>query len=227
MDKNVKLSGASRGPITGGKPEQLVIMAHGVGADGNDLINLANYFEKVLPNAIFVAPNAPETFDGGPPGYQWFSLSDPSYDQKLKGLRNASKIFNQFIDDQLAATGLSEKETALVGFSQGTMLALWSGLRRPRKLAGILGFSGALIGDTELLTELKSKPPVLLIHGQADSVVPFDAMEQALNTLRNLGVKAEGLARPEVGHNLDDDGIKAGMFFLADCFDIDLQSLRR
>ena len=226
MTKNANLTGPSRGPANGNKPEQMIIMAHGVGADGNDLINLASYFEKVLPKALFIAPNGPEKFDSSDTGYQWFSLSDPNYEARIKGLRTASKILNLFIDEQLAATGLSERETALVGFSQGTMLALWAGLRRPKPLAAILGYSGALIGDTELKDEIRSKPPVLLVHGQIDPVVPFDSMQQALETLRQLGIKADGLARPDIGHGMDDDGVKAGMFFLADCFNVDLQGLK-
>ena len=144
----------------------------------------------------------------------------------MLGLDTASRIFSDFIDEQLAANGLDDSDTALVGFSQGTMLSLWTGLRRPKQLAGILGYSGSLIGDAEQSIEWKSKPPILLIHGKLDPIVPFDAMEQALDVLRKFGIKAEGLARPEIGHGIDDDGVKAGMFFLADCFDVDLQSLK-
>ncbi len=221
-----KLTGPSVDPASGGKPKQLVILCHGVGSDGDDLIALAPYFQKVLPDARFVAPNAPDPFESAPFGYQWFSLGDASPEGRLTGARMAAPILNAFIDREMAAHGLSDKDVALVGFSQGAMMSLHVGLRRTRLLAGILAYSGMLVGPEVLESEIRAKPPVLLCHGQADEVVPFDFMPAALAALRTVGVPTEGLARPGVGHGLDDDGIKAGMFFLADCFDIDLQGLR-
>lgn len=220
------LSGPSVGPV-GDKPaRRLVILCHGVGSDGNDLIAFAPYFQKVLPDAIFVSPNAPFPFDGGPIGYQWFSLQDIGPDGRAEGVRQAAPILNAFIDKQLAAHGLTDDDLALIGFSQGTMVALHVGLRRARPCAGIIGYSGMLIDAASLATELRVKPPVLLCHGQADDIVPFDFMPAALSDLRAAGVPAEGLARPGLGHGVDDDGIKAGMFFLADRFGVDLQKLR-
>ncbi len=219
------LSGPTLDPV-GDKPAgKLIILCHGVGSDGDDLISFAPYFQKILPDALFVSPNAPFPFDGGPLGYQWFSLQDMGPDARKDGVRTAAPILDAFIDRQLGALGLSDKDLALIGFSQGCMMALHVGLRRRNACAGILGYSGMLVDPESLPEEISAKPPVLLCHGQADDIVPFDFMPSALTALRHSGVNAEGLARPGLGHGLDDDCIKAGMFFLAGCFGINLQSL--
>lgn len=221
-----QLSGPIVEPASGKKPKQLVILCHGVGSDGNDLIALAPYFQRVLPDARFIAPNAPFPFEDAPFGYQWFSLNERGPEARLVGARMAAPILNAFIDQQLGAIGLKDRDLALVGFSQGAMMSLHVGLRRPGLMAGILAYSGMLVGPDLLESEIRAKPPVLLCHGQADEIVPFDFMPAALQTLRAAGVPTEGLARPALGHGLDDDGIKAGMFFLASCFGIDLEGLK-
>lgn len=220
-----KLSGPTLEPLGGRTPKQLVVLCHGVGSDGDDLIGLAPFFQKVLPDARFISPHAPFQFDGGPIGYQWFSLSDFSNDARKEGVRAAAPILNAYIDEQLAFLGLTDKDLALIGFSQGTMMALHVGLRRPKPCAGILGYSGMLVDAENLADEITVKPPVLLCHGQVDDVLPFDFMPAALTVLRQAGVPCEGLARPGLGHGLDDDGIKAGMFFLSDVFGINLSNL--
>ncbi|MDA0996773.1 MAG: dienelactone hydrolase family protein [Proteobacteria bacterium] len=222
----VRLSGPAVDPANGRKPRQLVMFCHGVGSDGEDLIGLAPYCQRVLPDARFVAPNAPFPFESAPFGYQWFSLNNAGPDGRLDGARMAAPILNAFIDAELGAHGLTDRDLALVGFSQGAMMCLHVGLRRPKLVAGVLAYSGMLVGPDVLESEIRAKPPVLLCHGQADEVVPFDFMPAALEALRGVGVRAEGLGRPGLGHGLDDDGIKAGMFFLADCFGIDLQGLK-
>ncbi len=148
-----------------------------------------------------------------------------SLEARNEGTRASAPILNAFIDEQLAACGLEDKDLALVGFSQGTMMSLHVGLRRAAPCAGIIGYSGMLIDPDSLGSEIAAKPPVLLCHGQADDVVPFDFMPAALEVLRQAGVSAEGLARPGLGHGLDDDSVKAGMFFLAECFGVNLQDL--
>lgn len=220
-----QLIGPTLEPLGGRTPKQLVIMCHGVGSDGDDLMGLAPFFQKVLPDARFVSPHAPYQFDGGPIGYQWFSLQDFSHDARTEGVRHAAPILNAFIDEQLGVLGLQDKDLALVGFSQGTMMSLHVGLRRSKPCAGILGYSGMLVDAESLADEITVKPPVLLCHGEADEVLPFDFMPAALSVLRQNGVPCEGLARPELGHGLDDDAVKAGMFFLADVFGINLQNL--
>ncbi|MEP0336829.1 MAG: dienelactone hydrolase family protein [Alphaproteobacteria bacterium] len=209
-------------PRDGSKPEQVVLLLHGVGSDGDDLINLATYFGRVLPKAVFIAPNAPFRFDGGPMGFQWFSLADPSKEKKLEGVKMAAPILNALIDHLLAELGLDESKMALIGFSQGTMMALHVGPRRVKPLAGIIGYSGALVGDELLASEIKSKPPVLLMHGEADPIVPPDLMYHAEDTLKAAGVPVAAYLSPDLGHGLDDMGIQLGMEFLAEMFGIDV-----
>ena len=155
-------------PASGGAAKQLVIFLHGVGADGNDLIGLAPYFQQVLPDARFISPNAPFPFDMAPQGYQWFSLQDFTEEARLAGADRAAPILNAFIDSELAKDGLSEENLALIGFSQGAMMSLHVGLRREKQLAAIISYSGLLVGKERLETEIKSKPPVLLTHGTVD-----------------------------------------------------------
>jgi len=215
-----------RGPIlepaSGGAPKQLVILCHGVGSDGQDLIDLAHYYQKALPDAKFVSPNAPFAYDMAPSGYQWFSLQDMSPGAHLSGTQQAAPILDNFIDVQLAASGLTESELALVGFSQGTMMCLYIGLRRELQIAGIIGYSGALVGEELLAAEIKSRPPVLLVHGDADNVVPPQALPATVARLEAADVAVKHEIRPELGHGLDDRGIMLGMDFLAESFGVTL-----
>ena len=166
------LSGPSRPPASGGKPRRLVILLHGLGADGNDLIGLAPYWARLLPTAEFVSPNAPFPCDIAPYGYQWFSSQDRTPGAALAGVRAAAPILDAFIDESLKERGLGEDDLALVGFSQGTMMSLYVGLRRSRPVAGIVGFSGRLLAPELLADERRSRPRVLLVHGTNDPLVP-------------------------------------------------------
>jgi phospholipase/carboxylesterase len=208
------LSGPTQPPAAGGKPKKLVLLLHGLGADGNDLIGLAPYWGQLLPEAEFVAPNGPCPCDMGPYGYQWFSLQDRSPENILAGVRAAAPILDGFIDDLLAARGLAERDLALVGFSQGTMMSLYVGLRRAEPVAGILGFSGALIGAESLPQEIRSQPKTLLIHGDADQVVPFGALAAAKRGLEAAGGPTETLVCPGLGHGIDEAGLQRGGQFL-------------
>jgi phospholipase/carboxylesterase len=209
-----KLSGPSHLPAGGGKPRRLVILLHGLGADGNDLIGLAPVLAQVLPETEFLAPNAPFPCDMGPFGYQWFSLQDRSTATMLAGVRAAAPILDAYIDDALAQRGLAEPDLALLGFSQGTMMSLYVGLRRGRAVAGILGYSGALIGGDNLVREARSKPRVLLVHGDADPVVPFPALGLAEGGLEAAGVPVETVTCPGLAHGIDEQGLRAGARFL-------------
>src|ERR1700726_1554692 len=146
----ISLPGPPPPPVAGGKPRRLVILLHGLGADGNDLIGLQQVWGRLLPEAEFISPNAPFPCDMAPYGYQWFSVQDRTPEAVLAGVRAAAPILDAFITDEMAKRGLGENETALVGFSQGTMMSLFVGLRRAAPLAGILGFSGRLLA-AELL----------------------------------------------------------------------------
>jgi len=208
------LSGPSRPPVAGGKPSRLVILLHGLGADGNDLIGLQQYWGRLVPEAEFISPNAPFPCDMAPYGYQWFSVQDRTREGVLGGVRAAAPLLDAFIDDELQKRGLDESAAALVGFSQGTMMSLFVGLRRAKPLAGILGYSGRLIAPDLLASELRSRPPVLLVHGTADPLVPFDSLAAAEAALKDCSVPVETLACAGTAHAIDPEGLQRGGRFL-------------
>jgi phospholipase/carboxylesterase len=208
------LSGPSRPPLAGDTPRRLVILLHGLGADGNDLIGLQQYWARLVPDAEFVSPNAPFPCDMAGFGYQWFSVQDRTPAAMLAGVRAAAPILDAYIDEELQKRGLTEADAALVGFSQGTMMSLYVGLRRERPLAGILGYSGRLIGPELLAGELRSRPPVLLVHGTEDPLVPFESMTAAETALNAAGVPVETLACPGIEHSIDPEGLQRGGLFL-------------
>ena len=210
------LSGPSRRPASGGKPSRLVILLHGLGADGNDLIGLAPYWARLLPDAEFLSPNAPFPCDTAPYGYQWFSSQDRSPEAVLGGVRSAAPIIDAFIDEALRERGLGSSELALVGFSQGTMMSLYVGLRRPDPVAGIVGFSGRLLAPELLATELRSRPPVLLVHGTEDPLVPYSSLTAAEAALKEAGVPVETMTSVGIGHSIHEQGLRRGGLFLKD-----------
>ena len=208
------LVGPALPPATGQPPRQVVLLLHGVGADGNDLIGLAPLFQQVLPEAAFFSPNAPHRFDMAPFGYQWFSLRDFGPEARLEGTRAAAPILDHYIDHLLAIFGLNEENMALIGFSQGTMMALHVGLRRARPLAGIVGYSGMLVGAEFLADEIRARPPVLLVHGAADGIVPVESLDQAKTALDKNKVPVRAHVRPGIAHGIDEEGIRLGQEFL-------------
>ena len=192
-----------------------MILLHGLGADGNDLIDLAQHLAPLLPDTAFVAPNAPEPCDMAPYGYQWFSLQDRTPSVIAAGVDRSAPILERFIEDQLAKHHLDVRRLALVGFSQGTMMSLHVGPRLSPGPAAIVGFSGALVAPDRLAAEHRSTPPVLLIHGDADPVVPFQALAAAASGLAAAGIAAETVRRPGLGHGIDGPGLSAAAQFLA------------
>jgi phospholipase/carboxylesterase len=217
------LSGPEFGPVnTTGNIQQLVILIHGLGADGSDLIDLAPHFAAYAPNARFISPNAPEICDMAPPGmqtgFQWFSLQKRTDSDMLTGARTAESVLNKFIDDQLEKYNLSEDKLALIGFSQGTMMALFVAMRRKKQIAGIIGFSGLLIGKEELANEIISRPPTILVNGDKDELVPVKQQPIAIEKLRESGVEVEGHIRPNLGHSIDMGGIQIACDFLSKIF---------
>ena len=208
--------GAIEGPVldpaSGNPARQLVVLLHGYGADGNDLIPLASAWRSVLPDAAFLSPNAPQVCDEYPIGRQWFPLSlrDPS--ELARGVDEAAPGLDGFLDAALAVRGLGNRDLALVGFSQGAMMALAVGLRRDPPIAGIVSFSGVL---TTPPPARGAYPPVLLGHGAEDPLIPAVAMEAARQSLDRAGVAVEAMLRPGLAHGIDESELNAGARFLA------------
>jgi phospholipase/carboxylesterase len=213
-----ELEGPSHGPHAGGKPGHLIVLLHGFGADGNDLIGLAPVLAPLMPDAVFHAPNAPYPCEGNPMGYQWFGISRLDPASRLAGTRSAAPFVDSFLDEKLAEYRLDESKTVLVGFSQGTMMSLHVGLRRTKQLAGIVGFSGALSGSEVLKDEIKSRPPVLLVHGDADPMLPHQLTEQAAQALQQNGIEVAVHIARGVGHGIDQTGLSLAARFLLDVF---------
>ncbi len=222
MNELPTLHGPSVAPASGESPKQLVIFCHGVGSDGHDLIGLSPYFAKLLPDAQFISPNGPQPFDMGSVGYQWFSLNNPEPSSRLEGTKAAAPVLDAFINQQMAIFNLEAKDVALVGFSQGSMMSLHVGVRRKQQLGGILAYSGAVIAPELVASELKSQPPILMVHGTIDDVVPVSALYEGVSALQASGVQVRGEVVPDLGHSLNDKCIMEGMDFLAKCFGIPL-----
>jgi phospholipase/carboxylesterase len=201
-------------PAASGTTKQLIMFLHGWGADGENLISIGHPLSQLFPHAHFLAPNGPEMHEYGGPGYQWFSLMDRSPNAMLAGADAAASKLQSYIDAQLQRFGLDESQLALVGFSQGTMMALHAALRRAKPVAGIVGFSGTLVGAEHVKQHIRSKPPVCLIHGMLDSVVPFAALAHAKEYLSEAGVKVETHARPRLDHAIDEEGLTIAIRFL-------------
>ena len=218
MSSFPKLEGPSIEPASGGAAKQLVVLLHGHGADGNDLIGLAPHLAQALPDAAFVSPHAPFACEMAPYGRQWFSLTDRAPARMMEGAQMCAPILERFLDLELANRKLSDADLALVGFSQGTMTALHVGLRRVTPPAGILGYSGALVGADSLGDEMRVRPPVMLIHGDDDPVVDYTLHKLSLSTLEALDVPVEGHTRPGLGHSIDAEGLALGVDFLRRAF---------
>ena len=223
------LSGPVLPPANGKAPDAAVVILHGYGANGDDLIGLAPLFAAALPHAIFYAPNAPHPWEGGGfGGRQWFGLPgyDPTAMQRDPNLRTerfkamttgaalAAVPLNKFIDQVLAHHGLKANRLALLGFSQGTMMSLYVGLRRKEQIGAILGYSGALIGADKIAGEIAAKPPVSLIHGAEDPVVPVQCVADIETALTPLGVSVEMHIIPGLQHGIDPSGTQIGAAFL-------------
>lgn len=209
-----ELDGPSHPPASGKAPKQLIVLLHGYGADGEDLIGLAQPLSPLLPDAVFHAPNAPYPCDGNPMGYQWFGISQLDPHLMFAGTRGAAPFAEAFLDSMLATYGLTEADTALIGFSQGTMMSLHIGLRREKPVAGIVGFSGVLAGMDSLKGEIRSRPPVLLVHGDADELIPVQLMDRTETALKACGVPVESHVARGVGHGIDQTGLQLCAQFL-------------
>jgi phospholipase/carboxylesterase len=211
---NKIVNGSSLQPSSGGAPKHIVLLLHGYGSNGADMISLAPHWQQALPDALFLAPNAPQRCGMGF-GYQWWGLSAYTPQALAAGATSAAPAIESFIDRKLSQYGLTEKDLAIVGFSQGTMMALHIGLRRPRRLAAIVGYSGMLTGASELAHHSITKPPVLLVHGSSDPIVPVAALHSAKSQLQRLGINVTAHVAQGLGHSVNPAGLQMGSEFVA------------
>jgi phospholipase/carboxylesterase len=202
-----------------GKAKSLVIFLHGYGADGADLLGLTDVLAPHLAGAVFLAPDAPEPCRGGGFGYQWFPIPrmDGSPQSEAEaGLDAATRDLNGFLDARLKDEGLTADRLALVGFSQGAMMSLHIAPRRPQAMAGVVAISGRLLRPEMLIADALVKPPVLLIHGDQDPVVPFENMGMAGDALVTAGFPTYGHVMEGTGHGIAPDGLGVTLEFLKD-----------
>jgi phospholipase/carboxylesterase len=201
------LTGPELSTKSGNKPKQLILFLHGVGADGNNLIDIANVLAPHFPNAYFLSPNAPFPYDMAPSGYQWFQYRDISEENLLKGLNKAMPYLNEFVDHQLKRFNLTEQDLAVIGFSQGSMIALHTFPRRTKPIALIAGLSGTIVAPHLLEKELNSKPSILLMHGEKDQVVPVKFMKLSSQALKNLDFNIKTHIYPNLEHSINQEEI--------------------
>src|SRR6185295_9387014 len=215
----VDLDGPRIAPRSG-TARQLVVFLHGYGADGNDLIEIGKAWQNLLPHAAFVSPNAPRACGQAPMGREWVPLTFRNPTERWDGVNMAAPGLESFLDAELARHDLPPSALALVGFSQGTMMALHVGLRRAVAPAAIVGYSGMLVlkddSDVEGYTpQVRARPPVLMIHGNADELIPVQALFHATQALAALGIPVEWHISAGVGHGIDGEGLRHGGEFLA------------
>jgi phospholipase/carboxylesterase len=208
METPMALSGPTLAPARG-PATHLVVLVHGYGADGQDLLGLANHWQGILPTVAFAAPNAPTRVPGSS-GYQWFPISRIDPHEMQKGVEVAGPQLDEYLDGELARLGLPPENLALAGFSQGTMLSLHVGLRRKVRPAAIVGFSGLLAG----LPPAGEIPPVLLTHGDSDQVIPPQAMFLAAAQLGAAGARVQWHLANGMGHGIDPEGLAIAGEFL-------------
>jgi len=206
-----------------GRARQLVVFLHGYGADGNDLIEIGRAWQGLLPDAAFVSPHAPRACGQAPTGREWFPLTFRNPDERWTGVNQAAPALENFLDTELKRRNLPPAALALVGFSQGTMMALHVGLRRSVPPAAIVGYSGMLVVPEDIeanvfAADIRSRPPVLLIHGDADELIPVQALLHAAQGLAALDVPAEWHIAAGIGHGIDQEGLRQGGEFLSKCF---------
>ncbi|MGL4240359.1 MAG: alpha/beta hydrolase [Beijerinckiaceae bacterium] len=207
-------------PARNGKAKQLVVFLHGYGADGNDLIGIGKQWSQLLPDAAFVSPHAPEPCGMSPMGKQWFALTFRDPDERWRGVNQAQPGLDAFLDAELERHGLDDAALALVGFSQGTMMALHTGLRRKRAPACIVGYSGVLVGEEHLTAQATARPPVLLVHGDEDEVIPVQALFLSAQGLGAAEVPVEWHLSQGIGHGIDPEGLMHGVSFIARAFGV-------
>ena len=213
------LTAGRKEPVSG-SIRSVVVFLHGYGANGADLLGLADVLGEHLPDTLFVAPDAPESIPGMPFGYQWFPipwLDGSSEEEAARGMAAAVDDLNAFLDALLVDEDLLPEQMVLFGFSQGTMMSLHVAPRREDEIAGVVGFSGRLLNPELLGDEVQSRPPVLLVPGDADDVVPVQSLPEAAEALQQAGWQ-EVYAHIMKGtaHGIAPDGLSVALAFMRD-----------
>ena len=207
---------------TSGQDSSIVLFLHGYGADGKDLLGLSEPLAPHLPDTVFVACDAPERSMANPQGFQWFPIPwiDGSTDAAAaEGMLRAAKELDAFIDKILADEGLSPDRLVLFGFSQGTMMSLHVAPRRSDPVAGVVGFSGRLMMPEKLQSEMLSSPPILLVHGDQDDVVPFEEMKMAGEALQGADFQVFAHVMEGTAHGIAPDGLSVALAFIREVLD--------
>ncbi|MDZ7709241.1 MAG: alpha/beta fold hydrolase [Roseovarius sp.] len=211
---------AGRKAPQSGETRSAVVFLHGYGANGADLMGLADPLAEHLPDTLFVAPDAPESLPGMPFGLQWFPIpwiDGSSEEEAERGLMAAAADLDAFLDALMVDEDLLPEQVVLFGFSQGSMMALHVAPRREDEVAGIVAFSGRLLRPESLADETLSRPPVLLVHGDADDVVPVQSMPQAAEALQQAGWKdVYAHVMEGTGHGIAPDGLSVALAFMRD-----------
>jgi phospholipase/carboxylesterase len=214
------LDGPRIEPRAPGAARQLVMFLHGYGADGNDLIDIGRAWQAAMPHAAFVSPHAPHPCGQSPSGREWFPLTDRALSERWRGVTSAAPVLDAFLDAELKRRDLPPSALVLVGFSQGTMMALHVGLRRAAPPRAIVGYSGLLVTEPDakpeaLAAQITARPPVFLVHGDSDELIPPQALFMSANGLAALGVPVEWHLSAGIGHGIDQEGLRQGGEFIA------------
>ncbi|MBL8597388.1 MAG: dienelactone hydrolase family protein [Devosia sp.] len=210
------LSGPMMPPKAGGAPKRLMVLLHGYGADGQDLISLGYQWRELWPDMLFVAPNAPDVCDMSATGYQWFPIGGEMPLRRIQGVEAARPVIVNFLIDLWAQTGISPGSTVLAGFSQGAMMALHVGTSLDQGLAGIVAFSGAFVPPAGFGSGKFARPPTALVHGDSDGVVAPDLSREAAELLAADGFDVRLHISPGVAHGIAPDGLEFATAFLVE-----------
>ena len=201
-------------PFSKNKPQQVVVLCHGYGGDGRDISSLATNWQRFLPEAIFLCPNAPEICADNPQGYQWFDLTSEKKEIILEKSLVAEEKLSIFLDQIFDKFHLEPTNVALVGFSQGCMIGIQVGLKKKKKINCIIGYSGKVINQKHLSDNINSKPKIFLMHGTDDTIVPPTHLLEAKEYLTNHGLKIKTKMFKNCEHRITVEGSSLGLGFL-------------
>ena len=208
------LEATSISPISKNKPQQVIILCHGYGGDGEDISVLAINWQRFLPDAIFLCPNAPEVCAVNPQGYQWFDLTSEKEDVILEKSLIAEQKLNTFLDQVLDNHQLESSNLALVGFSQGCMISIQAGLKRKKEINCLIGYSGKVINQKHLSNHVNSKPKIFLMHGENDTIVTPTHLLEAKEYLKKNGLNVKTKIFKNCEHRIPVEGSSLGLAFL-------------